>query len=44
MGPDAFFLWLRLSSLMYLDTHRSSFHARKKMRHGRARATCAELP
>jgi hypothetical protein len=29
---------------MYRDTHRSSFLARSQIRHGRAHATCAELP
>ncbi len=42
LGPDGFSPWLRHSSLMYLDTHLSSFLASEKIRRGRA--TCAELP
>ncbi|MGQ0430370.1 MAG: alpha/beta fold hydrolase [Gammaproteobacteria bacterium] len=43
-GPGGFPIGRRHSSLMYHDTHRSSFLARSEIRHGRAHATGAELP
>jgi hypothetical protein len=49
LGPDGFFLknannaLQSNSSLMYLDTHHSSFLASEKIRLGRAHVTCAEL-
>src|SRR5688572_16103022 len=43
-GPGGFAIGRRHSSLMYHDTHCSSFLAGSQVRHGRAHATRAELP